>query len=200
MRKIIVGMFVSLDGVVQAPGHPDEDREGGFEQGGWTMPYWHDDIGTTIFASMGASDAMLLGRKTYQGFAAAFSPAPAGDPFADYMNNTPKYVVSTTLKEADWKNSTLISSNVADEVRRLKQQPGKDISISGSGTLVQSLMQHDLIDEYRLLVYPVVLGKGKRLFPDGLKATLKLVETKVFSSGVVLLRYQSDRKEHGGAR
>lgn len=192
MRKIIVGMFVSLDGVVQAPGHPEEDREGGFEHGGWTMPYWHDDIGQTIFASMSASDALLLGRKTYQGFAAAFASAPAGDPFADYMNHTPKYVVSTTLKTVDWKNSTLL--NGMAEVRQLKQQPGKDILISGSGTLVHSLMQHDLIDEYNLLVYPVTLGKGKRLFPDGLNLTLKLVETKSFGSGVVLLRYQPDRK------
>lgn len=193
MRKIVVGEFVSLDGVVQAPGDPDEDREGGFELGGWTMPYWHDDIGMTVFASMNASDALLLGRKTYQGFAAAFGSAPAGDPFNDHMNNTPKFVVSTTLKTVDWVNSTLIRGNVADEVLKLKQQPGKDISISGSGTLVQALMKHDLIDEYNLLVYPVVLGKGKRLFPDGLNAALKLVETKTFSTGVVLLSYRHER-------
>ena len=195
MRKITLGEFVSLDGVVQAPGDPEEDREGGFELGGWTRPYWQDEIGETIFASMSASDTMLLGRKTYQGFAAAFSSAPAGDPFTDQMNNTPKYVVSTTLKKLEWKNSTLISGNVVEEVRRLKQQPGKDIAISGSGTLVQTLMQHDLIDEYNLLVYPLLLGKGKRLYPDELQAKLKLVETKTFSTGVVLLTYRPDRKE-----
>ena len=195
MRKITVGEFVSLDGVVQAPGDPDEDREGGFELGGWTRPYWQDQIGERIFASMSASDTILLGRKTYQGFAAAFSSAPAGDPFTDQMNNTPKYVVSTTLKKLEWKNSTLISANVVEEVRRLKQLPGKDIAISGSGTLVQTLMQHDLIDEYNLLVYPLLLGKGKRLYPDELQAKLKLVETKTFSTGVVLLTYRPDRKE-----
>ena len=195
MRKITVGEFVSLDGVVQAPGDPDEDREGGFELGGWTRPYWQDQIGERIFASMSASDTILLGRKTYQGFAAAFSSAPAGDPFTDYMNNTPKYVVSTTLKKLEWKNSTLISANVVEEVRRLKQLPGKDIAISGSGTLVHMLMQHDLIDEYNLLVYPLLLGKGKRLYPDELQAKLKLVETKTFSTGVVLLTYRPDRKE-----
>ena len=200
MRKIIVGMFVSLDGVVQAPGHPDEDREGGFEHGGWTMPYGDDEIGKVILDSMNASDAMLLGRKTYQIFAAFWPSAPADDPFAAPMNSISKYVASTTLSKVDWKNSTLINGNVVEEVLKLKQQPGKDISIIGSGTLVHTLMQHDLIDEYRLLVYPIVLGKGKRLFQDGSTATLKLVETTTFSSGVVLLRYQSDRKEHGGAR
>ena len=194
MRKIVVGEFVSLDGVVQAPGSPDEDREGGFEHGGWTMPYWHDDIGNTIFASMKTSDAMLLGRKTYQGFAAAFASAPAGDPFTDHMNNTPKFVISSTLKKLDWVNSTLVNGNLAEEIGRLKQQPGRDISISGSGTLVHALMQLDLIDEYNLLVYPLVLGKGKRLFPDGLNTTLKLVETKTFSTGVVLLSYQREVK------
>jgi dihydrofolate reductase len=194
MRKIIVGEFITLDGIVQGPGSPDEDREGGFEQGGWTMPYWHDDIGKTILDSMNASDAMLMGRKTYQGFAAAFSSAPAGDPFSDHINNTPKYVVSTTLKKLDWKNSTLVNGNIAEEVRKLKQQAGKDISISGSIMLVHTLIQHDLIDEYNLLVYPVVLGKGKRLFPDGLSTTFKLVKTKTFGTGVVLLSYQSDRK------
>jgi dihydrofolate reductase len=193
MRKIVVGEFVSLDGVMQAPGHSDEDRAGGFTQGGWTMPYWHDEIGMVIFGSMQASDTMLLGRKTYEGFAAAFGSAPAGDPFVDHMNNTPKVVVSTTLDKAEWQNSTLIKINVAEEVRKLKQQPGKDISISGSCQLVHTLMQHDLIDEYQLLVYPVVLGSGKRLFPSGFDTKLKLVEAKSFPTGVMLLRYQSDR-------
>ncbi len=194
MRKITVGEFMTLDGVVQAPGHSEEDREGGFEHGGWTMPYWHDEIGASIFESMMASDAMLLGRKTYQGFAAAFSGTPAGDPFNDHMNNTPKFVVSTTLKSVEWQNSTLISANVVEEIRRLKNLPGRDIAVSGSGALVQTLIRHDLVDEFNLLVYPLALGTGKRLVPDNFRQGLKLVRTKAFETGVVLLTYQPDRK------
>jgi dihydrofolate reductase len=194
MRKIIVSEFVSLDGVMQAPGGADEDREGGFDQGGWYLPYWHDDIGAHILSSMHASDAMLLGRKTYQIHAPAFSSMPAGDPIADHMNNTPKYVVSTTVSSAEWKNSTLIEDNVVEAVRKLKQMPGKNISIDGSSVLVHTLARHDLIDEYSLLVSSVVVGKGKRLFPDGHNITLKPIESKTFASGVVLLRYQPDKK------
>jgi dihydrofolate reductase len=192
MRRIVVGEFLSLDGVMQAPGNPDEGREDGFTHGGWTMPYWHDEIGVEIFKSMQASDALLLGRKTYQGFEAAFASLPAGDPFVDHMNNTPKYVVSTTLAKAEWQNSTLIKSNVIEEVRKLKEQPGKDISISGSGQLIHTLMQHDLVDEYGLLVYPIVLGSGNRLFPNGVDTKLKLVESKTFPTGVISLRYERD--------
>lgn len=189
MRKIIVSEFVALDGVMQAPGHSDEDRAEGFTQGGWTIPYWHDEIGAVIFGAMQGSDAMLLGRKTYQGFAAAFGSAPAGDPFVDHMNNTPKYVVSTTLTQAEWQNSTLISSNVIDAVRTLKQLPGKDISVTGSSQLVHTLVQHGLVDEFSLLVYPVVLGNGKRVFPAGSRVELQLVETQAFPTGVILMRY-----------
>ena len=193
MRKIVVSEFVTLDGVMQAPGNAEEDREGGFTQGGWTMPYWHDEIGTVIFGSMQASDTMLLGRKTYQGFAAAFASAPAGDPFTDHMNNTPKYVVSTTLAQAEWQNATLIKSNVVEEIRKLKEQPGQDIAVSGSGQLVHTLVQNDLVDEYNLLVYPLVLGTGKRLFPNDVDTKLQLVEAKTFPTGVVLLRYVADQ-------
>jgi len=185
MRKIVVGMFVSLDGVVEGPGSNDD-----FELAGWTGPYWDDAIGETIFGSMMVSDAMLMGRTTYQSFKGAFSSAPAEDPFGSKMNSVTKYVVSTTLPSADWANSILIKDNVIEEIRKLKQQPGMDISISGSAGLVHSLMPHDLIDEYQLLYYPVVLGRGKRMFPDGLKMDLKLVETKTFKTGVVMLRYQ----------
>lgn len=194
MRKIVVSEFVSLDGVMQAPGHSEEDREAGFTQGGWTMPYWHDEIGMVMFGAMQASDAMLLGRKTYQGFAGAFASAPAGDPFVDHMNNTPKYVVSTTLDKAEWQNSTLIKSDVVEAIRKLKEQPGKDISVSGSSQLVHTLVQNDLVDEYSLLVYPLVLGNGKRLFPNGVDTKLKLVESKTFPTGVMLLRYVPDKK------
>jgi len=190
MRKIIVSEFVSLDGVMEGPGPVDE-----FKLAGWTMPYWSEEIGKFKFDELFASDAILLGRVTYQGFAAAWPSRTDEAGFADRMNRLPKFVVSTTLGKVKWDNSRLIKENVAEEVSRLKQQPGQDILVAGSGELVHTLIQHDLIDEYRLLVYPVVLGSGKRLFGDGSNATLKLVETKTFSSGVVLLHYQLDRKE-----
>ena len=195
MRKTIVAEFVSLDGVMQAPGGAEEDTEGGFAHGGWTMPYWHDDMGATIFEEISKADTLLLGRKTWQTHAEAFEPAPADDPFAGLLNNLKKYVVSTTLKSADaWRNSTVISENVVDEVRKLKEQPGKDIYTDGSSVLVHTLAQSDLVDEYSLLVFPIVLGSGKKVFPDGFYTGLKLIESKAFPSGVMLLRYQPDRK------
>lgn len=189
MRKVIVSEFVSLDGVMEDPGGAEK-----FEHGGWTMPYWSEEIGKFKFDELFASDALLLGRVTYQGFAAAWPGRTDEAGFADRMNSLPKFVVSTTLKKVEWNNSRLIKGNIGEEVSRLKQQPGQDILVAGSGELVHTLMQHDLVDEYRLLVYPVVLGKGKRLFRDRDHATLKLVETKTFSSGVVALAYQPDRK------
>ena len=195
MRKITVSEFVSLDGVMQAPGGADEDTEGGFAYGGWTGPYWHDDIGAHFLQEITQCDTLLLGRKTWQTHAAAFEPMPAGDPFADVLNNLRKYVISTTLKSADaWRNSTIISENVVDEVRKLKAQPGKDIYVDGSSVLVHTLARNDLVDEYSLLVFPIVLGSGKRVFPDGFYSGLKLIETKSFPSGVVLMRYQPDKK------
>jgi dihydrofolate reductase len=195
MRKITVSEFVSLDGVMQAPGGAEEDTDGGFAHGGWTGPYWHDDIGANLLQELNQSDTLLLGRKTWQGHAEAFEPAPADDPFAGLLNSMQKYVVSTTLKSAAaWRNSTIISQNVVDEVHKLKEQPGKDIYVDGSSVLVHALEQADLVDEYHLLVFPIVLGSGKRVFPDGFYTGLKLVETKSFPSGVVLLRYQPDRK------
>jgi dihydrofolate reductase len=195
MRKIIVAESVSFDGVIQAPGGADEDTEGGFVHGGWTWPYWHDDIGTHFFQAMSECDTFLLGRKTWQIHAGAFEPMAPGDPFGDVMNKMHKVVVSTTLKSASaWRNSTIISSHVVEEVRKLKEQPGKNIYVDGSSVLVHTLARHDLVDEYSLLVYPVVLGSGKRVLPDGLRVNLKLIETQAFGSGVVLLRYQPDRK------
>jgi dihydrofolate reductase len=183
MRKLVASFFISLDGVVQGPG-PEED----FELAGWTMPYWDDDIAAFIQAGMQAADTLLLGRLTYQGFAAAFANSTGPD--AQIMNNYRKYVVSTTLERADWNNSSLIKGNVVEEVAKLKQQPGRDIGMSGSGTLVQSLLRHNLIDELNLLIYPVVLGRGKRLFQDGINLTLKLKQSKTSSSGVLLTTYQ----------
>lgn len=194
MRKIVVSEFISLDGVIQAPGGAEEDTDGGFTHGGWTWPYWHDDIGGHFDEAMRESDAMLLGRKTWQIHGGAFEPMPAGDPFGDVMNAMPKYVVSTTLASADaWRNSTLIKDNVVEQVRALKAQPGKNIIIDGSSVLVQTLVQHDMVDEYRLLVYPVVLGGGKKIFPDGMRVNLRLVEAKPLPSGVTLMRYVPDR-------
>src|SRR3954447_4553695 len=190
MPKIVVSEFVSLDGVIQAPGGADEDTEGGFTHGGWTHPYWHDDIGAHFFEAMSQTGALLLGRKTWQIHGGAFEPMAAGDPFGDVMNTIPKYVVSTTLTSASaWRNSTLITSNVVEEVRALKAQPGKNIFIDGSSVLVHTLAQHDLVDEYSLLVYPVVLGGGKQVFPAGLPVNLRLLESRAFPSGVVLLHY-----------
>ena len=190
MRNIIVSEFVSLDNVMQAPGGAEEDTEGGFTQGGWTWPYWHDDMGAHFFETMTQSDALLLGRKTWQIHGGAFDSAPAGDPFVDVMNGMPKYVVSTTLTTSSaWRNSTLISGNVVEEVRTLKAQSGKNIMIDGSSILLHTLAEHDLIDEYSLLVYPLVLGNGKKVFPEGKRMNLRLIESKAFPSGVVLMRY-----------
>ncbi len=196
MRKIIVSEFVSLDNVMQAPGGPQEDTEGGFTHGGWTWPFWHDDIGAHFFEAMSQSDALLLGRKTWQIHGGAFEPMPVGDPFGDIMNTTPKYVVSTTLTTASaWRNSTLINRNVVEEIRALKALPGKNIIIDGSSVLVHTLTEHDLVDEYNLFVYPVVLGGGKKLFDDGRRVNLRLIESTPFPSGVVLMRYQPAEKE-----
>ena len=203
MRKIVVAEFMSLDGVMQAPGGAEEDTEGGFAHGGWTQPYWHDDLGAHFFQDMSESDAFLLGRKTWQGHGAAFDPMPAGDPFGDVMNGIPKYVVSTTLTDVSaWRNSTLIKDNVVEQVRALKAQPGKNILIDGSSVLIHTLARNDLVDEYSLLVYPLVLGGGKKVFPDGPRANLRLVETRSFPTGVVLMRYSVERPaagaEHNG--
>jgi dihydrofolate reductase len=190
MRKLIVAEFITLDGVIQAPGGAEEDTEGGFSHGGWTQPYWHDEIGAHFFQAMSQADALLLGRKTWQIHGGAFEPM-VGDPFGDEMNNVSKYVVSTTLESAAaWRNSTLIRDNVAETVRALKQQPGKNILLDGSSVLVKTLAQHDLVDEYWLHVYPLVLGGGKRLFPAGKRLNLTLVEALPLPTGVVFMRYQ----------
>lgn len=190
MRDLIVAEFITLDGVIQAPGAADEDTEGGFTHGGWTLPYWHDDIGTHFFQAMSRADALLLGRKTWQIHGTAFEPME-DDPFADAMNNIRKYVVSNTLKSAAaWRNSTIISDNVVEAVQLLKQQPGKSILVDGSSVLNRVLAQHDLIDEYLLHVYPIVLGGGKRLYPEGKRLDLTLVEASPLPTGVVFMRYR----------
>jgi dihydrofolate reductase len=197
MRKIVVSEFMSLDAVMQAPGGKDEDTEGGFTLGGWTWPYWHDDIGAEFFQAMSESDALLLGRKTWQIHGGAFEPM-VNDPFGDAMNAVQKYVVSTTLADASaWRNSTLIKDNVVEQVRALKEQPGKNILMDGSSVLIHTLAQNGLIDEYSLLVYPVVLGGGKKVFADGAQLNLRLLETKSFPTGVTLVHYAVERPTSG---
>lgn len=190
MRKLIIAEFITLDGVIQAPGGADEDTDGGFAHGGWTLPYWHDDIGKHFFETFSQADAFLLGRRTWQIHGTAFEPMK-DDPFANALNSVRKYVVSTTLKSASaWRNSTLIRGNVVEEVRQLKQKPGKDILVDGSSVLTKLLAQNDLVDEYRLHVYPIVLGGGKKLFPDGKRLNLTLLEATPLPTGVVYMRYQ----------
>lgn len=190
MCKIVVSEFMSLDGVMQAPGGANEDTDGDFARGGWTLPYWHDEIGAEFFRLMGETGAFLLGRKTWQIHGGAFEHMTAGDPFVDQMNAMPKYVVSNTLMSAAaWRNSILLSGNVLAQIRALKAQPGKHISIDGSSVLIQALAQHHLIDEYHLIVYPTVLGGGKRVFPDGMHLDLQLVEARPLPTGVVLTHY-----------
>ena len=190
MRKLIITEFISLDGVIQAPGAADEDTDGGFTHGGWTLPYWHDDIGVHFDQAMSQSDALLLGRKTWQIHGGAFEPM-IGDPFGDAMNEIHKYVVSNTLKNASaWRNSTLISGNIVEAVHQLKQQPGKNILMDGSSVLAPLLAENDLVDEYSLHVYPLILGGGKRIFPVGTRINLTLVEVQPLSTGVVFMRYQ----------
>jgi len=193
MRKLLVHEFVTLDGVMQAPGGKDEDLDGGFAYGGWTMPYWHDDIGTAFFDLMKDVDAILLGRRTYVTHAAAFEPMLPGDPFGDLMNAPKKYVVSRTLKDPKWRNTTIIRENAMDEVRKLKAGPGKNIVTDGSSQLVHALLTHDLVDELHLTLYPLVLGSGKRVLPEGLHMTFSLKAAKPYPTGVVGLHYVRQR-------
>jgi dihydrofolate reductase len=189
MRKLVVSEFITLDGVIQAPGGKEEDRDGGFEYGGWTLPYWHDDIGAGFGALMQNVDAILLGRRTYVTHAQAFEPMPPGDLFGDMMNTPKKYVVSRTLEKPIWRDTTIIRDNVIESVRALKAQPGRTIITDGSSQLVHALLQNDLVDELHLLLFPLSLGSGKRLFPEGLHAKYTLTSAKPYPSGVVELYY-----------
>jgi dihydrofolate reductase len=189
MSKVVVFTNLTLDGVMQAPGRPDEDSRGGFEHGGWATPYAAMESAGESMANTGA---LLLGRRTYEDFY-AFWPNQTDNPYTAVLNNTQKYVASTTLSEPlPWSNSTLLKGDAAEAVARLKEEPGKDLVILGSGELVQSLMRRNLVDEYVLLIHPLVLGSGRRLFPDGgTFAALRLVATKTTSNGVVIATYQS---------
>ncbi|MBI5668239.1 MAG: dihydrofolate reductase family protein [Chloroflexi bacterium] len=192
MRKINAALFITLDGVVEAPGGettlPEAARN-------WSRPFTNDEVEGVIVAAMANSDAMLLGRKSYQDFAAFWPNVPEDDPFGSFMNNQTKYVVSTTLDKAEWKNSHLIKGNVSEELNRLKRQPGKDITTVGSGTLVRSLLKANLVDELQLMLCPVVLGVGQRLF-DGadFMKSMKVLEVRTFSSGMIYLRLQPEKQ------
>ncbi|MCA2223583.1 dihydrofolate reductase family protein [Nonomuraea aurantiaca] len=178
MRKIVAGLFISLDGVVESPEK-------------WHFPYFNDEMGEIVGSQMEQADAMLLGRRTYQEFAAHWPHEdPADNPFADRMNNTPKYVVTNTLDTAEWQNTTIIKGDVVSGLTELKQQPGKDIGITGSAALVRSLLADGLLDELRLLVHPIVVGSGKRLFEEGTgQIPLQLADSRTLSTGVLSLTY-----------
>jgi dihydrofolate reductase len=188
MSKVVVFMNLTLDGVMQAPGRPDEDRRGGFEHGGWAIPYATMEAAEE---SMAYTGALLLGRRTYEDFYAVW-PNRTDNPFTAVLNNTQKYVASTTLSEPlSWSNSTLLKGDAAEAVARLKEELGKDLVVLGSGELVQSLMRRNLVDEYVLLIHPLVLGSGRRLFADsGAFAALRLVGIKTTTTGVVIATYQ----------
>jgi dihydrofolate reductase len=194
MRKLTVSEFVSLDGVMQAPGGADEDTEGGFRQGGWQMAYFDDVAGERIGASMAQTGAFLFGRKTYEIFASYWPTQPDDNPFAKILNGLPKYVASTTLGEPlAWQNSTLLQGDVAKAVAELKEGEGGNIVVLGSGGLVQTLYENDLVDEYALMIHPIVLGSGKKLFREVPKKPLKLADSVTTSTGVVMATYVLER-------
>ncbi len=190
MRKLVVLSFVSLDGVMQAPGGPDEDPSGGFTKGGWTAPYFDDDLGDMATKQLERPFAMLLGRKTYEIFAAYWPYADAKNPFTGPFNSAKKYVASRTLKKVDWSNSELIKGDVAKEVKKLKEQAGPELHVYGSGNLIQTLLKHDLVDEFRLKIFPITLGEGKRLFAEGaFSAGFELIESGISPKGVIVADY-----------
>jgi dihydrofolate reductase len=189
MRRIIATEYLTLDGVMEDPGGGEATR-----YGGWSPGFFSEEASKFKFDELFASDALLLGRITYQGFAQAWPTMKDEQGFADRMNGLPKFVVSSTLQKAGWNNSTVIRSNIWKEVAKLKQQAGQDILIAGSGQLVRGLMAEDLIDEYRLMVHPITVGGGKRLFPEaGTRTVLRLTGTQVFQAGIVVLSYEPVR-------
>jgi dihydrofolate reductase len=194
VRKLVVIEFLSLDGVYQAPGARNEDTEGGFAHGGWQRPYFDEILGSWAGRGMAETDAHLFGRKTYEKMAAYWPNAPADDPYGKHLNSVQKYVASRTLNSVEWQNTTLLQGDVAEEVAKLKDQPGNNIAVLGSGNLVQTLIEHDLVDEYSLSVFPVLLGGGKKLFPDdGQLRKLELVDSEPTTTGGVMLTYRPAR-------
>ena len=204
MRPLIVNTFLTLDGVMQAPGGPEEDPSGGFTHGGWSVNYWDDVMGQYMANGLSRPFDLLLGRKTYEIFAAHWPHAtaearterggtesPADDPAAKALNSARKYVASRTLKRVDWNNSMLLVGDVAEQVAKLKAKSGPEIHVHGSGNLIQTLIKHDLVDQYRLWTFPVLVGRGKRLFADGtIPEGLKLIDSKTSTTGVLIATYE----------
>ncbi|MEE1941306.1 dihydrofolate reductase family protein [Streptomyces sp. TRM 70361] len=200
MAKVTLTAFMTLDGVVQAPGGPDEDREGGFEHGGWVAPHFDEELGRFVDETFSTVTGFLLGRRTYEIFAAYWPQVTdADDPVAGRLNTLPKYVASRTLESAGWHNSTLLGGDAVKEVAGLKERLDGELQVHGSGNLAHSLMAHGLIDEYRLMVFPVLLGSGKRLFADGTVPTaLEAVESRTTGTGVAIHVYRAaGRPEYG---
>jgi dihydrofolate reductase len=186
MRKLVATEYMTLDGVMEEPGM-------------WSFPFWNEEAMKFKSDELFASDALLLGRITYEGFAKAWPTMTDTGEFGERMNSMPKYVVSRTLQTLEWSNSHLLTGDVAEAVSGLKQQPGQDILLAGSGQLLRTLMQHDLVDEYRLMLHPIVLGGGKRLFPDeGARTTLRLIDAKTTGTGIVILTYHPARNDGAG--
>jgi dihydrofolate reductase len=200
MSKVVAFISLTLDGVMQAPGRADEDRRGGFEHGGWAQPYADSVLGSVAAESMTYSGALLFGRRTYEDFYSVWPQRTDGNPFTEVLNKTQKYVASKTLKEPlPWTNSTLLKGDARDAVVELKKQEGKDLVVLGSGALLQSLMDRDLIDEYVLLIHPLVLGSGRHLFTDGVPAAeLRLKDSKTTTTGVIAATYQPSRAVTSG--
>lgn len=201
--KLTSTMFVSVDGVAQGPGGPEEDRSGGFTRGGWLVPHFDEETGRYMEGLFRQVDAFLLGRKTYEIFAGSWGKMEntGDDPVATGLNTLPKYVPSTTLKDPEWTNTTVLSDDVAAAVRELKERPGRELQVHGSITLVRWLLENDLLDELNLLVFPVVVGQGTRLFPEqGLDTNLAVVASKTTPSGVTILTYRTaGRPDYGTA-
>ena len=191
MRKVVVLSFITLDGVMQAPGGPEEDPTGGFTHGGWVVGYFDDFLGKVMVEQMSKPFDLLLGRKTYEIFAAHWpSVKTSEDPIAAGINNAKKYVATQTLKKLEWSNSELVKGDVAKEVRKLKEQDGPEIQVHGSGNLIQTLLKHDLVDELWLKIFPITLGKGKRLFAEGtIPVGFKLLESQIAPSGAIVATY-----------
>jgi dihydrofolate reductase len=190
MREISVTEHLTLDGVMQAPGRPDEDTRGGFEHGGWAVPNNDEVMARVMGEGMARGGPLLFGRRTYEDFY-GFWPHQKDNPFTDVLNDVEKFVASRTLTEPlPWDNSTLLKGDAADAVKELKEQPGKDIGVVGSGELVQSLIRHQLVDQYLLMIHPLVLGSGRRLFPEGVHSSLRLVDSVTTTTGVVIATYR----------
>jgi dihydrofolate reductase len=198
--ELTVTTFLTVDGVMQGPGGPDEDRSDGFDRGGWLVPHFDEATGEFITEVFGKADAFLLGRRTYEIFAAYWPKVTdADDPVANPLNALPKYVVSNRLRSAEWHNSTIVKGDIPAEVAKLKAMPGRELQVHGSGTLARTLLENDLVDEWRLLVFPVIVGAGRRLFPElGVTSGLGLVDSRTTGSGVAIHVYRpTGRAEFG---